>query len=122
MPQTDGTYLGGKLNTGTVTITNGTSLSAGTDFAGNTLVSIAFPAAWTAAVLTFQVSQDNTTWVNLYDRTGEVSFPAAANLGFQLDPALFAGWRYIKFRSGTAAAPVNQGADRILQLTTRTLY
>jgi hypothetical protein len=88
----------------------------------NTLCGVMLPAAWTAAVITFQVSLDNTTFVDLHDRNGEVSFPTAgASRGLQCDPAQFAGWRYLKIRSGTSATPVAQGADRILGLLTRTL-
>ena len=39
---------------------------------------------------------------------------AAASRGVVLPPALLHGWRWIRLRSGTAAAPVAQAADRLV--------
>ena len=51
------------LETISVTIANGTSLSAAVNLGSGKLRGIALPAAWTAAVLSFQVSLDGTTFV-----------------------------------------------------------
>jgi len=113
-----------------VTIASGASLSAGVNLAmlggpRAQLVAIQMPAAWTAAALTFQGSADGTTYYDLYNATAEVSLatptPVGATRYIVLDPNLFAGFLFIKVRSGTAAAPVNQGATSILKLLVRNL-
>jgi hypothetical protein len=76
------------------------------------------PAAWTAATLTFQVSYDGTTFVDLYDDTGtEIQWQAAASRFIVPSaPSQFFGIQALKVRSGTTGTPVNQGADRAIQV------
>jgi len=51
----------------TATIANGASLSDALELDGHSVLRIAMPAAWTAADLTFQVSDDaGTTFRNVY--------------------------------------------------------
>lgn len=97
----------------TVTILSGAALGA--SFIGDgRLVAIQMPAAWTAANLTFQGSMDGATYCDMYDNSGtEVNIPAGASQ-YILIPDLKAAW--IKVRSGTTGTPVNQGADRVIQL------
>lgn len=96
------------------TILSGASLSQGL-YLGGRLVSIQTPASWTAAVLTFQGSQDGITYADYYDANGtEVSVTAAANQLIAVGPDPSAV--FIKVRSGTSGAPVNQAADRVLNL------
>lgn len=100
------------------TIANGASLSDAVDITAGLLIAIQMPAAWTAAVLTFQASHDGVTFADVYDSAGaERSVTVAAGRHVTLDTANF-GMRFVKVRSGTAAAPVNQGAQRVLQLVT----
>lgn len=102
------------------TIANGENLSGAVDLGDKTMTGIIMPAAWTAAVLTFAVSADGVTYNPLYDEYGtEVAETVAAGRAIRLDPAQWAGWRYLKIRSGTAAAPVAQGAERIVQIVSR---
>jgi len=99
------------------TILNGESLSAAVYLGSGTLARIDMPAAWTAAVLTFQTSDDNVTYRNLYDASGtEYSVANAVSRAIVMPVSEFAGVKYLKVRSGTAGVPVNQGADRILTL------
>jgi hypothetical protein len=102
----------------TATIAAAQSLSDAIALDRNWLVALALPAAWTTAVLTFQGSNDTgspTTWLDLYNETGEIVLSsAAASRGLVLPPALLHGWRWIRLRSGTAAAPVTQAADRLI--------
>jgi hypothetical protein len=106
-----------------VTIANGAALSGPLDLAGHVLIAIAMPAAWTAAVLTFQSSIDGgTTWSDVVDDTGtEVSVAAAASRtivnGGQLEKLAPLG--RIRIRSGTTGVPVNQAADRSLAVITK---
>lgn len=122
MAQTDTTVISGNLQSGQVTIGNGASLSGAADLANDTLLGVLIDTTWTAAVVTFAVSADGTNFFPLYDRNGEVTFSTvAASVFLQCDPGVFAGWRYVKVRSGTNGTPVNQGGARTLTLVTRTL-
>ena len=114
------------LETISVTIANGTSLSAAVNLGSGRLRGLALPAAWTAAALSFQVSLEGPTFVELTDpRPAGVAYAtatgmaAAASQYLAIDPVLFEGAAVIKIRSGVSGTPVNQGADRILTLSTR---
>jgi hypothetical protein len=110
-------------NTITATIPSGaTGLSAAIDLDGRTVVNILLPAAWVAAVLTFQGSHDDTTYGNIYDATtgAEYSITVAAAVAVGIPPTSpLLGWRYLKVRSGTASVPVNQTASRALVIGCR---
>jgi hypothetical protein len=106
------------------TILSGTSLSGPVALGALTLVGISMPAAWTAAALTFQVSPDGgATWQELVDNAGAaISITAAAATFIMLIGEASFNWRginMIQVRSGTVGVPVNQGADRIVNLITR---
>jgi len=110
--------MASKLSTVVQTIiASGTSLSPAVAVSNGRLIALQMPAAWTAAVLTFQGSMDNVTFTDLYDATGvEISVTAVAAHGVALDVTVFAGWQFLKIRSGTGASAVNQAADRTLLL------
>lgn len=101
------------------TILSGQSLSSVIDLSEGRLARIHIPAAWTAANLTFQASSDGASFADLYDAYGAeysvVVGGAARSIMVPLSD--FIGIRYIKVRSGTSAAPVNQAADRTLTLS-----
>ncbi len=100
-----------------VTILNGASLSDAIDIRGGLPAGIEMPSAWTAAALTFQTSGDRTNYFNAYDELGtEVTVIAGASTRIRLEPTQWVGIQKLKIRSGTAAIPVNQGADRTLYL------
>jgi hypothetical protein len=109
------------LDTLTATIASGTSLSGVLNLGGLRLFGIAMPAAWTAANLTFQMSPDGgTTWVNMYDANGnEMTATTSSSRHIVIDPTNFAAIQLLKVRSGTSAAPVNQGQDSTLTLILR---
>jgi len=110
------------------TITSGTALSSAAVVNGK-VSSITFPAAWTAAAVTFQGSTDGgATYRDLFDIVSgtatetTVSSASVTTLttptgGIQRNLRVslvdWISYTHIKIRSGTAAAPVNQGADRI---------
>jgi hypothetical protein len=99
------------------TIAIDTSLSAAVPVGGDLPINIQMPAAWDTANLTFQSSQDGLTYQNLYDANGvEVTVQAEAGRNIQLNPADFAGLYWLKIRSGTSSAPVNQTAERLVYL------
>lgn len=113
----------------TVTITNGTSVSAAIDGFGKVLVGIQLPAVWSTAGLAFEAGaalsdgSAPTTWVPVTDSTGTALAytPATAAAAFRMfSPDTLAGLpRWFRLRSGTSAVPVNQGADRSIVLIFR---
>lgn len=99
------------------TILNGASLSAAIDLGTAKIARIDMPSAWTAASITFAVSLDGVTYVNLYDAAGvEVTITTAVDRAIYIATDAFKTVRYVKVRSGTAGAAVNQGANRIITL------
>ena len=114
-----------QIRQNTVTILNGTALStASVDIQREQLVGLIMPAGWDAAGLSLQGSIDGQTWGNVFTASGELSFPsascAAGNL-LAFDAHLTPAIRFLKVRSGTSAAPVNQTADRVVTILTRDL-
>lgn len=96
----------------TAVIANGAAVSDAQDLKGSRYISLQMPAAWTAANLTFQGSNDNSTFNDIYDSAGnELTATAAASRCITDIPEL-TPFRYIKIRSGTNGTPVNQGAER----------
>ena len=99
------------------TILSGTALSAAVDLGGLALARIGFPAVWTAADVTVLVSQDGITFRSYYDDLGnEITIKAAASRAVRLPPLDWDSVRFVQFRSGTGAVPVNQAADRLIDL------
>jgi hypothetical protein len=105
-------------------ILSGASLTSAIDLSTSDqrcgrLMAIHMPAAWTTASLTFQGSPDGITYQNIYNASGaEYSVAAAASRDIILPPGDFAGFRYLKIRSGTSGTPVTQAADRTLTVLT----
>ena len=96
-----------------------TTISTAIDLGEFTAFGITIPAGWTTANLTFQVSNDNVTWYDMYDSFGsEYTVTAAASRAILLPVVDFVGFRYLKIRSGTSAAGVTQGSERTLYLIT----
>lgn len=101
------------MNRNPITIPNGEALSNSIGSAG--VSGIIMPAEWTAASLTFQGSHDGVTFVNIRNDSGdEYVIPADASWGIVLSAPL--PFRHIKVRSGTSGTPVNQAAERTLEL------
>jgi hypothetical protein len=99
---------------------DGTATTGAASSASATFLGVDLPAAWTAAVLTLQASRDGVTWLDVYDRFGaEVTLQAAASRRVVVEPSVVLGVEYLRVRSGTAGAPVNQGADRDVVLLFR---
>jgi hypothetical protein len=114
-------------STGNITIANNASLSGPLDLSNKVLCAIIMSAAWTAACLTFQASDDQgATWYELTDALGNaVSVVVAGVIAggrISVDPSDFAGVDFIKVRSGTVGAAVAQGAARTLTLVSRKYY
>lgn len=108
----------------TATIENGTSISSPIECSNSTMFGFIMPAAWTTAALNLEASTDGTTWVTagLFDSAGgAVSSWAAptAAAGYTVDIVNMLPWKFVRFRSGTAASAVNQGAARVFTVITR---
>lgn len=97
------------------TIPDDQSLSAGVKLGNLAPVALVIPSAnWVAADITFQASFDGgTTWLNLFDSGSdtEITVQAAASrfiglLAAVADP--LSGIQWLKVRSGTSGAAVNQ--------------
>lgn len=99
------------------TILNTASLSEVVDLEGFALARITMPAAWTAAVLTFKVGASGSVEGDYYKDDGtEISLTVAASRVYRMPPLDWDGVRYIQLRSGTGAAAVAQGGDRLIKL------
>lgn len=100
------------------TIPKDEALSNAVPLGGFTHVGIAVPSAWTAASLTFQVSDtEEGTYVDLYTDTGtEVAVAAATSqaIGLVSCAGVFAPFEFMKIRSGTSATSVSQTDERTL--------
>jgi hypothetical protein len=107
----------------TAVIVSGESLSAVVDLAGLTLAGIEMPATWTAASLTFQVAASAAlAAANLYDELGsEYTATAAQGHFIAINPADFAGIKWLRVRSGSSASPVNQAGERSIILVARSI-
>ena len=98
------------------TIAAGESLSSVLNLSAQNvgLLRITCPAAWSRnAWLTFQMSNDNTTFYDAYDYTGLIYVSRVVpNAMVVVRKEL---WRmcYVKFRSGSPEAPIPQSETRI---------
>jgi hypothetical protein len=103
----------------TVTIANGQSLSTAAAIGAGTLIGIQLPTI-TSAALTFQGSADGVTYVEALDASSAaVTVSASVGTRYIKAPADLAGVPYLKVRSGTSGAPVNQGAARTITLVVK---
>ena len=104
-------------------IAAGASLSAAVELGGHSVERIIMPAAWTAADLTFQFSDDGgTTFQNAYwDWGAEMVVDAAVATTIELSPFVkLSNIDQLKVRSGTAGTPVLQVAEGIVRLSVST--
>lgn len=99
------------------TVPNGAALSEAIDLRGYEPLAVQMPAAWTAAGLSFEVSDDGVNFADLYNTSGEYTLTVATDRAVALStPNELSGFQFIKVRSGTTGTPVNQGADRLIKI------
>ena len=113
-PNTPGTPSRRTYATATVT-TAADGLSDVVDLGGLALSSIQMSTTWTAANLTFKGSASSSAVMNsIYHTTAtvELTYLTSASIAHIVDPAFFAGIRFLQLRSGTSATPVAQAAAR----------
>lgn len=109
-----------------VTIGAGQALSNAKTVNNNTPVALLIPSGWTAAPITFAGSFDDTTFFPMSDHVAnEVTIPVtiinSEDTIIRLVPSEFVNIKSFKIRSGTAASTVNQVAERIIKILTRSL-
>lgn len=103
-------------------IANGASLSNAIKKSHYRRILLFMPAAWTAADITFAVcdTPDGTFNKLTYGSDGnEVTVTAVADVVIALDGKVLDALEacpYFKIRSGTAAVPVNQLAERTIKV------
>lgn len=112
-------------------IPNNQALTGEIDLGSFLFFAIELPTTWAGTTITFQSKSsrqpnpgevepdDQETWRNVYDDTGtEVSLTVAANRIVSASTAALklAPLRYIRIRSGTSAAPVNQSPSKPIKL------
>jgi len=85
---------------------------------GYTPMAVITPAAWDTAKLSVQGSLDKTTWfdIHLWQEEYDTKHNVSANECHIMSEYPLRGIPYLRFRSGTAAAPVNQTATRNLTI------
>lgn len=99
-----------------------TALSNAIQIAHTDIVGFYMPAAWTAADIGFQVSDDNVTFFAVSDQAGAlISIPVAASDFITLPDSFIQGNRWIRLWSQTAGVGVNQAAARTIKLVKRQL-
>lgn len=102
------------------TIANAASLSGAINVSGYRLAAIVMPSGWTAASITFTGSRDGSAFLDVHDSGGaELALTVAASRLVALTAVhaeALRALKLLKVRSGTAAAPVNQLAERTLTL------
>ena len=106
---------------GRVVILNGQSESDVLKLVSETIVGLYMPSAWDAADLAFTASQDGVSFSDVYDVGAPLAVQADAGQYVPLDFAKFVGVSFLKVRSETGGAPVNQTADREIIPVFRTL-
>jgi hypothetical protein len=102
-----------------ITIPAGQSLSDAADLRTSTLVMILIPTTWADANVSFQVSDDNVTFYDLFQTLGlELQRAALAGTAIVINQADTQGAVYFKVRSGSRGVPIVQSADQVLTLIT----
>ena len=100
----------------TATIANAASLSDVVEVGEGVVVGFLVPT-FTAAVITFQGSDDGVTFKDLKDAAAaEVSIASSVGDVYFAAPAGLNSAAFIKVRSGTSAAPVAQGGQRLIKV------
>lgn len=95
------------------------NLSDAVELGSAALMGVIMPVAWDTAHLSFQASNDNVHWYDLYDVYGDevlVELPAADYFITGFDPAITRAVAYLKVRSGTTGTPVGQTLESLITL------
>lgn len=114
----DGVPGSGPVKAQTVTIPINTATSGVIDKGAHAFLALLMPSALTGTAMTFTASHDNTTYVAVYDDSGNaVSITIAASRWIAMSPtvmAKLAPFRYLKLVSGS-----NEAAARTIEVVSR---
>ncbi len=108
------------MTTYNVTVANGGTQSGAVNLLNDQspfygLVGIVTPSALTSTTITIQPSLDGSTFLTHADYTGtSYTIPIGTNRWIALDPAMFAGFPWVRIVTGSA-----EGADRTFKLVVR---
>jgi hypothetical protein len=77
------------------------TVGANIDLAGTRMCGFVLGAAWVAGTLSWEVSTDGLTWVPLHNPADGtlISYTVQASRAYSVDPALYAGWRWVRPKS-----------------------
>lgn len=91
-------------NSSIVNIANGATVSDAINIGGLPPVGIITPDALTSTAITFQGSFDGTTYVPVKTGVGGAAYSltVTTSSGYQVDPAYFRGYRWLKLVGGSA--------------------
>lgn len=104
----------GSVKIVTAIIAKDESLSNAIPVTGYSTVEIHMPAAWDAANLTFQSGiEESGTFQDMYD-DNEVELTVKVAAERNITTTKLQGAAFVRFRSGTSAAPVAQAAARTI--------
>jgi hypothetical protein len=109
----------GTITTVTATIANGESLSGVVDCGADRFcVGYDMPPTWTAAGISMRGGANPAALLEVQDSFGTLlAHAVTANQHVSLaDKVQLYDCRYLQLRSGTAATPVAQGAERVITL------
>lgn len=93
------------------------SLSAPINVNAGDVVALMMPDAWTYAELSFQISADDVTHFDVYERDGdEVRVKVTPNAVLLIERELLMAASSLRLRSGSRSRPVVQAARRDFSL------
>jgi len=107
--------------TGRVVIPAGQSESSMLQLETETIVGIYMPPAWDAADLAFANSPDGVNFSDMHEFGSLITVQADGGQYVALDFPKFVGVSFLKLKSQSGGAPVNQSAERVLMPVFRTL-
>lgn len=83
---------------------SGTTSSAANVYGKGNVVAVETPSALTGTSFTFEASTDGSTYVPLYNEGTQYSVTVGTSRYVALDPAVFAGVKWVKVVSGSSEA------------------
>lgn len=103
-------------------IPSGGNLSGTIQLGGLHLCGLILPAAWDAAPVTLQASANGNDFHDVHTADGtELSITVGANRWVVIDLANTVGFANLRLRSGASASPVNQTAERLITVISRSI-
>ena len=90
-------YQQDKIETKTLTISSGESVSDALDLRGKTLIGLIMPSALTSTSMNFELSVDNDSFSDMYDTDGnKIAITVASSRFISIDGTDFYSARYLK--------------------------